>query len=204
MEGITEIKRKDWSIVYNPEFEQYKEKYKNIVSTVNRVMAGEKIENFENEMLGYSTGGKAYSVVEVAGEKFFIKKIPENHKQGGVEEFKAALEAKNRLRDGGIKNVKVVDYVFGYSSDKVRFVVSRYDSRLKTTLALYMDECVEKKKYNELHKLDHRFADLKKLFADYFDFKVQNMAYDKDTDEIILFDLNNFENKLIESTDDEL
>lgn len=199
-----EINRKDWSLVYNPEFEQYRDKYKNIISTVMKVIEGENVDGFKGEMLKHTAGGKTYFIVEVDGEKFFIKKIPENHKQGGVDEFKAAEEAKQRLSQTGIEKVKVVDYVFGFSGNGVRFVVSKYDERLKNSLASYMEECLKNNRTKELHDLEDRFADLKKVFWDYYDFKVENMAYDKDSDEIILFDLNDDEYTLSESSDEEL
>ena len=97
-----------------------------------------------------------------------------------------------------------MDYIFAYSGEDVRFVVSRYDDRLDVTLASYMDQCLENGEYAELRDLDNRFSDLKRIFKDYYDFKVQNMAYDKMTDQIILFDLNKTESFLIESDDEEL
>ena len=199
-----EIIRHGWSLVYNPEFKQYQEKYKNIVSTIKKIIDGEEVEGFEGEMLSLKASGKLYFTVKVDGEKFFIKKIPENHNQGGVVEFKSSQEAKKRLSDVGVEKVKIVDYIFAYSGEDVRFVVSRYDDRLHVTLASYMDQCLEKGEYAELHGLDNRFSDLKRIFKDYYDFKVQNMAYDKMTDEIILFDLNKTESFLIESDDEEL
>jgi hypothetical protein len=199
-----EIHRKDWSIIYSPEFEKYRDKYKDIISTIQKVLRGEKVEGISLEYFSQTSNNKNYFIIDIEGEKFFIKRIPEEHKQGGVNEFKAASEAKKRLEDSGIQKVSVVDYIFGYSGNGARYVVSSYDPRVTKTLASYMDKCWEEKRYEEFHALDHRFADLDKIFKDYYDFKVENMGYDEENDEIILFDLNSGENMLIESSDDEL
>ncbi len=47
MEAFKEVKRKDWTLVYNPEFEQYRDKYKNIVSKVKSVLEGDAVEGVE-------------------------------------------------------------------------------------------------------------------------------------------------------------
>ena len=69
-----EIIRHGWSLVYNPEFKQYREKYKNIVSIIKKIVKGEEVEGFEGEMLSLKASGKLYFTVKVDGEKFFIKK----------------------------------------------------------------------------------------------------------------------------------
>ena len=199
-----EINRNGWSLVYNPKFKEYRESYKNIISKVKEALDGGEVEGFKSEMLKHTSGGKTYFTLEVNGEKFFIKKIPENHKQGGVNEFKSTEEAKQRLFEAGIDRVKLVDYMFAYTGNEFRFVVSKYDVRLNNTLASYMDECLKNNRLKELHDLDDRFADLKNIFKDYYDFKVENMAYYKETDEIILFDLNKYENALVDSPDEGL
>ncbi len=200
----TEINRNGWSLVYNPDFEKYKDRYKNIVSKVKDILDGEKVEGINVEFFRKTSNGKFYYSLEIDGEKFFIKKIPESHKQGGVEEFKIAQEAKDRLLKNKIEKVKVIDYVFAYTGGDYRFVASRYDNKLDTTLAMYMDQCWKNGKTEDLKKLEERFENLKKIFCDYYDFRPGNMGYDKDTDEIILFDLNTYEFFLAECDDDEL
>lgn len=199
-----EINRNGWSLVYNPEFEKYKDRYKNIVSEVKKVLDGEKVDGIDVELLKTSPNGKSYFRLEIGGEKFFVKKIPENHKQGGVEEFKTAQETRNRLLMANVEKVKVIEYIFAFTGNNSRFVVSRYDDKLDTTLAMYMNQCWKKGKTEDLKKLEVRFESLYKIFSDYYDFRPGNMAYDQDTDEIVLFDLNTIENFLVESSDDEL
>ncbi len=200
----TEIKRKDWSLIYNPEFEQYRDKYKNIISSIQRIVQGEKVDGIESEMITLTASGKLYFTVELDGEKFFIKKIPEGHKQGGVGEFKAAKIAKQRLIDNNIKNVEIIDYICAFENEKDRYVVSRYDHVLKNTLEDVLADLKAREEYEKFGKLDRWFEELKSLFKDYPDFKIQNMAYDEATNKMILFDLNDSMFSLVESSDDEL
>lgn len=204
MEGITEIKRKDWSLVFNPEFGEYREKHRNIISRVKSVIEGAEVDGITSEMFALTPGGKSYFGVDLDGEQFFVKKIPNHTNQGGVQEFKSSERAKSLLKEHGIENVRVIDYIFAYSDSDYRYVVSRYENTLNRTLEDEMNRFDEARQYAEVGKLDVRYKELQSVLREFWDLTPRNMGYSEKTGEIVLFDLNILENGLSESPDDEL
>jgi len=197
-----EIKRKNWSLIYNPEFEEYREKYKNVVSVIKDVMEGKKVDGVEIKRIKTNLN-REYFLLKINDTEFFIKKIPDSN-EGGVNEFKATQEAKNRLYNSDIENVKIVDYIFAFTQGDLKYTVSIFDKDLENVLRLYLNDLYIDKEYKEYSRLDNRVLKIKTLLSDYRDVTSGNMGYNPQTDEITLFDLNFKKDSLVESSDEEL
>lgn len=197
-----EIKRKNWSLIYNPEFEGYREKYKNIISLVKSVLEGEVVDGVGVEKIKTNLN-REYFLLKINDSEFFIKKIPDSN-EGGVGEFKAIQEAKLRLNNSDIENVKIVDYIFAFTQGDIKYIVSVFDKSLENVLRLYLNDLYVNKDYKEYGRLDNRILQIKRLLSDYRDVTAGNMGYDPETDEITLFDLNLKKDSLNDSSDDEL
>lgn len=197
-----EIKRKNWSLIYNPEFEGYREKYKNIISLVKSVLEGEVVDGVGVEKIKTNLN-REYFLLKINDSEFFIKKIPDSN-EGGVGEFKAIQEAKLRLNNSDIENVKIVDYIFAFTQGDIKYIVSVFDKGLENVLRLHLNDLYVNKDYKEYGRLDNRILQIKRLLSDYRDVTAGNMGYDPETDEITLFDLNLKKDSLNDSSDDEL
>lgn len=197
-----EIKRKNWSLIYNPEFEGYREKYKNIISLVKSVLEGEVVDGVGVEKIKTNLN-REYFLLKINDSEFFIKKIPDSN-EGGVGEFKAIQEAKLRLNNSDIENVKIVDYIFAFTQGDIKYIVSVFDKSLENVLRLYLNDLYVNKDYKEYGRLDNRVLQINRLLSDYRDVTAGNMGYNPETDEITLFDLNLKKDSLNDSSDDEL
>lgn len=197
-----EIKRKNWSLIYNPEFDQYREKYKNIISVVENVLEGEIVDGVEVEKIK-TNFNREYFLLKINDNEFFVKKIPDSN-EGGVDEFKAVQEAKLRLNNSDIENVKIVDCIFAFTQGNVKYIVSGFDKGLENVLRLYLNDLYVNKDYKEYGRLDNRVLQVNRLLSDYRDVTAGNMGYNRETDEITLFDLNLKKDSLNDSSDDEL
>lgn len=67
-----EIKRNQWTLMYNPEFEVYREKYENIISSVKKVIDGETVEGIKVNEIGEKDGRKYFTLM--LGDKSFLSK----------------------------------------------------------------------------------------------------------------------------------
>ncbi len=204
MEGLPkEIQRKDWSLIYNPEFDAYREKYKNIVSTVKKVIEGEEVEGVTIENLGSKTSRERF-ILGLGDDKFFIKRTEEGT-QGGVGEFKSGHEVEDILKRRGVEGVEIADCLFAFTQGDTRYTVYKYDERLQKSFRSYIDKLyMENKDSEELKNLTDRVVEIKGLLTDYHDVTTLNMGYDKEKDTIILFDLNRKSDLLIPASDEEL
>lgn len=202
MEAFKEVKRKDWTLVYNPEFEQYRDKYKNIVSKVKSVLEGDAVEGVGVRKIS-DYADREYFLLKVNNKEFFVKKTA-SYNQGGVDEFKAGKEVEGRLLSSGLQKVKSIKYIFAYSDNDTRYIVSEYDKDAENTLYDYMGKLRVKGDYLKNEELSKRVVDIQTCLYDYMDLRSGNMGYNTETDEITLFDLNLKSTSLIESSDDEL
>ena len=198
-----EIKRKNWRLIYNPGFEQYRDKYKNIVSVIKGVLEGEVVDGFDCELLRKTSNNKSYFKLSVGGENFFIKKTPNKIDQGGVEEFRSAEKAKKILSEEGIDDVRVIDYIFAYSDSEYRYVVSRYEDFSGVNLDDFIKSLENKGEQDKAAFLREKLQKIEIVLKDFWDVHGQNMGFDKETGEVVLFDLNMVDG-LGESSDDEL
>ncbi len=199
-----EIIHHGWSLVYNPEFEQYREKYKNIISTVKKVVEGEQIEGIEIKKINEeSETGREYFLLKMDGEEFFVKKMP-NVQEGGIAEFKAGKDIEKRLSKSGLDKVRAIQYIFAYTDNNVRYVVSKYEKDAENVLYKYMGKLRVAGDYKKNEELGKRIAEIQLCLSDYMDLRSGNMGYNPETDEIVLFDLNLKSDSLIHSSDDEL
>lgn len=205
MESIyKEIKRKDWNLVYGPEFEQYRERYNNVVSKIKGVLEGEEVEGVEFKKINNDTKSKTeYFVLSVDDEEFFVKKTI-GLNQSGVDEFKAGKIVEERLLTCGLKNVKCINYIFAYTDKGLKYTVSKYDKDAEKTLSDHIAQLRVEGKYDECTRLNTRLGEIRLNFPEYDDVRGGNMGYNSETDTIILFDLNLKSNSLIESGDHEL
>ncbi len=197
-----EINRNGWSLVYNPEFKEYRKKYENIISTIQKVLEGEKVEGVEIRKIK-EYADKEYFLLQIDNEQFFIKKTA-NYNQGGVKEFKAGKDVEEKLKYYGLEKVRSIEYMFAYTDKKARYVVSRYEAAAEKTLSEHLAKLMVASKYAECTRLKNRFGEIRLHFPEYDDLSLINVGYDAETDEIILFDLNLKKDSLIESSDDEL
>jgi hypothetical protein len=199
-----EIKRRDWTLVYNPEFEEYRDKYKNIISKVKSVIEGREVDGVEVEKLNIGREfNREYFILKIDNEEFFVKKIS-NEKEGGVDEFNAGKIVEERIHKAGLKKVKSIKYIFAYTDNTVRYAVSKYNKDAENTLYDYIGKLRVKGDYTKSEELSKRVVDIPICLYDYMDLRSGNMGYDPETDEITLFDLNLKSTSLIESGDDEL
>lgn len=199
-----EIKRKDWSLIYNPEFLEYKEKYKNIISVVKSVIEGDVVEGVEVEKITRNReSSREYFILKIDNEEFFVKKIFKD-KEGGVNEFNAGKEVEERIHKSGLKKVKSIKYIFAYTNNIVRYTVSKYNKDAENTLYDYIGKLRVAGDYTKSEELSKRVVDIQTCLYDYMDLRSGNMGYNPETDEITLFDLNLKSTSLVESSDDEL
>lgn len=202
--GHEEITHHGWSLVYSPEFVQYKEKYKNIISKVKRVIEGDQVEGIEIKKIQEASEiEREYFLLKIGTDEFFIKKMP-NVKEGGVTEFKAGMDIESRLTKSNIGKVKAIQYIFAYSDNSIRYVVSRYEKDAENTLYDYIGKLRVEGNYTKSKELENRLEEIQNCLFDYMDIRSGNMGYNPISDEIVLFDINLKKNSLIESSDDEL
>lgn len=197
-----EINRNGWSLVYGPEFEGYREKYENIISTIQKVIEGDTVEGIEIKKIN-EYADREYFVLKIDNEEFFIKKTA-NYNQGGVSEFKAGKDVEERLKQYRLENVRSVKYIFACTNNKTRYAVSHYEAAAEKTLAEHLAKLMVKSRYDEYSRLKNRFGEIRLHFPEYDDLSLINVGYDVETDEIILFDLNLKKDSLMIPSDEEL
>lgn len=103
-----------------------------------------------------------------------------------------------------VKDVKVINYLFAFTEEGVKYTVSDYEEMLNCTLRSVMDKLKVEKNYVEYARLQNRANAVNDILSDYYDLTTFNMSYNKETDEIILFDLNRIKDSWVESPDEEL
>ena len=202
LENFTEIKRKRWSLAYAPEFEQYRDKYENIVSKIKGVIEGEKVEGVEIKKIGEYADREYFKLTEGDGE-FFIKKTA-NYNQGGMDEFKAGQEVEEKITAAGLVGVKSIHYIFAYSDEKNKYAVSRYEKDAENILYYYIAKEKIAMNYAKVTELEKRVEEIQEGLPEYEDLRSRNMGYNPETDEIVLFDLNLKKDTLVISSDEEL
>ncbi len=159
---------------------------------------GKKIEGdgFSLECLGDNTNTqhrKYFRLLTTDGQgDFFIKvntKIPGFHELG-PEELLIMQEAKNKLGEVTDFKVTVPEYVLAYKDRETSYLVARYDDNLRNPV----NKLLEREPEGELATvLKNRVLYLSQVNVEkgwnYDDVTSHNMAYDKDTDTLIVFDL---------------
>lgn len=122
-----------------------------------------------------------YYKVSFDGQNYFVKKASLHEtirSGGGVSEVQGMLEAKELIKD--IPDVEVVDYKLGYQDHWNTLLVSSWNESLQNTLQNDLEAAKILKNKIELIR--------SKLKPHFFDVKLQNMAYDKEKEKIIIFD----------------
>ncbi|MDR3642521.1 MAG: hypothetical protein P4L74_02735 [Candidatus Doudnabacteria bacterium] len=107
-------------------------------------------------------------------------------------------DARRLLKEKGLADVEVVDYVLGYEDGKDLYFVSSWDPRLETTLEGYLPvlekqaEAGDAEAVSELKDLTKKITDIQVALGPvYWDTKARNIFYDSKTKKLfVTFDLN--------------
>lgn len=133
-------------------------------------------------------GKKIYSnsfKIETENRKLFLKvEYEDTEKEGAYEEMQDTILAKETVELSGIDGVRVVNPLLGYTdkNGKSYFVAEWIDMPI---LDEVLDSFDDKKK----SKIFERLNQIRKTLEGYRELSPANMFYDKERDEIVLFDL---------------
>lgn len=134
-----------------------------------------------------TVGGKRfYFKLNLQGHDYFVKKTSSKQLKefgGGANELIVMNQAKSLL--AGLQGVRVAGYKLGYQDKEYSYLISDYNENLAVTLEQYLlSEPIN------IDDIEKRVEKIKKILQPHFqDVKDYNMSYDKDTDEIVIFDL---------------
>lgn len=125
---------------------------------------------------------------ELSPTKFYKVSLPEGDffvksAGSGFSEMEDTLSAKEKLI--GIEGVRIIDPVYSYSSQNQDYFVTDW---LEYPVIQDLVDQISPTKYEEL---EARLANVRDVLGSgYFDVNTRNAFYDKNTDTVILFDLN--------------
>lgn len=199
-ENYKQSKESGRQLAYTNEFKEFVAGNRGVLSAVfNSIEKGFEeesieledavVEKFKNRTEFYD---KFYKVT--VGEKsYFVKRerFSEDWRADGFQEFKASNDLTALLE--GIEGVEVVPYFLGYKSANSSYFVSEWRDELTTPLSAYLTKMytsTDEAAWIKYHNLNQRAFDVQEILKDeYADVNHGNMAYDENTDTIILFDL---------------
>jgi hypothetical protein len=127
--------------------------------------------------------------VTVGDQKFFLKLENESiAEEGGFQEMESTLLAKDEIEAVKTQGVKVIEPLWGYEDQKENksYYVAEWSDLPTLDEILTEYEKQNSKKAAELLK---RIYAIQKILQGYREISPANMFYDKENDEIILFDL---------------
>lgn len=224
-----EITRGAWRINYGEKFHALRDAHPNIISTVEDMIDTLALQNVADyrhrtivdsdislTLLNEKESKRHYSL-ELPEGHFFLKEVILNSQipEGGVDEYQNAEAARQLLKD--IPGVAVVEYVFGFSNREKNYIVTTWNSAAEKNLLRTLEEFASARQGDEAddsaflqavpnrleESIRNRIEVIKNRLADFRDVTPMNMAYDKATDTVIVFDINKGTSSLIESSDDD-
>lgn len=141
--------------------------------------------------------------VEINNSSFFVKKakLPLWWGGDGFAEYQSTLEIEELCKT--MPGVRVAKGSMGYyeKSSNTSYYVSRWEDSLQLNLGRYIknlerklhqtkSEGEQSKLVKDINILVDRVQEIKNTFNEnFFDVRMENMAYDEETDEIVLFDI---------------
>lgn len=175
-------------------------------------IAGEKTETerLDVEFLGVHQDRvrhdrKYFRIVLKDGTGDFFVKVNYDTKsrfeQGASEiiQMQSLEEGMKKFNNLGEFKVRVPEYCLGYKDAHSTYYVARYEECLRKTVGEFLENFVKNKEpvtqeekdfaKEMLRKVKRLVSYAKENFLNYLDFNEQNMAYDKEKDEIVVFDV---------------
>lgn len=197
-ENIQEANSDKRHIVYTDDFKDVVKDNPGLMTQIRDILKGleydkdfneTNIKNINNITISRvkSTMMNRYKI-ETRGGIFFVKKTQfpgVRVGEKGFDEFKASLEAKEKLDD--LPWVEVVDSQLGYKDEVAGYFVSTWNPIFETTLHDYL--ATLDKKSEEYVDLVDKVQILKDRLVGFRDVFDHNMAYDPESKKIYLFDL---------------
>jgi len=178
-------------------------KIKKVIRLVKRIEDDPNLSETEDSDVELSLLGKKIAVQETKplsyyyrcvldGQPMFIKHTtdPRLWGGGGFIEAKSNQEAQEMLRASGIDWAEVVKFKLGYTGKKDMYFVADWKDKEDM---LSLDELGKMQRTQAQERLfrqaTERFATLKKLFKDFYDFLPFNVWIDASSGKLYLFDL---------------
>jgi hypothetical protein len=148
----------------------------------------------------YDTAGE-HLKVEIANQKYFVKRVYGFFRSSGVQEFKSLSRAKEILKR--FDDVEVVDYQLGYQDKKgITYFISKWSDGMRMDeylKLLYIKKEVTKDEKNledlmeEIKRLEIRVYDIRSVLGEFWDMDNHNILYDPNTKKLTVFDIHSRE-----------
>lgn len=141
------------------------------------------VEMFDDNDLGEGPFAWYFKVI-IGDRSYFIKEqSPSKREDYAVREVLGTKRAKEILQEKGIRNVRVIEVLAGYSSRDKDIFMSRWIDHGFVKLSRHKGGLLEER------AIARRMEELEKALSGYYDLDDYNIFYNPKTKEMILFDL---------------
>ncbi len=153
-----------------------------LISEVEKLDVGSELEENDIKVTYFQERNWSHNFkVEVNSESFFVRK--ELGRGTGFKAMQGFEEAQQRIKDAD--DIRVIDYQLGYTDKNGNdYFVAKWENL--PTVADYLRQDLSDK---EREFIGEKLGRVYDMFDDYEDVTTENMFYDSDKKQVVLFDL---------------